>query len=63
MQDTINSNKIKENKYKILRMTLLLGNNDDREDTINNFEDASREIDAMNDEIYLKELDGNFMIL
>ena len=60
MQDTINSNKIKENKYKILRMSLLLGNNDDKEDTINNFEDASREIDAMNDEIYLKELDGKF---
>ena len=51
MQDTINSNKIKENKYKILRMSLLLGNNDDKEDTINNFEDASREIDDMNDEI------------
>ncbi len=60
MQDTINSNKIKENKYKILRMSLLLGNNDDKEDTINNFEDASREIDAMNDEIYLKELEKKF---
>lgn len=60
MQDTISSNKIKENKYKILRMSLLLGNSDDKEDTINNFEDASREIDAMNDEIYLKELDGKF---
>ena len=58
MQDTISSNKIKENKYKILRMSLLLGNSDDKEDTINNFEDASREIDAMNDEIYLKEAIG-----
>ena len=60
IQDNIDSNKIKENKYKILRMSLLLGNGEDREDTINNFEDASREIDAMNDEIYLKDLEGKF---
>ena len=60
MQDSINSNKIKENKYKILRMSLLLGNGDDREDTINNFEDAAREIDSMNDDIYLKDLEGKF---
>ena len=60
IQDNIDSNKIKENKYKILRMSLLLGNGEDREETINNFEDASREIDAMNDEIYLKDLEGKF---
>ena len=60
IQDNIDSNKIKENKYKILRMSILLGNGEDREDTINNFEDASREIDAMNDEIYLKDLEGKF---
>lgn len=60
VQDNISSNKIKENKYKILRMSLLLGNGEDREDTINNFEDASRDIDAMNDEIYLKDLEGKF---
>ena len=41
-------------------MSLLLGNGDDREDTINNFEDASREIDAMNDEIYQRDLEKKF---
>ena len=55
-----NNNKIKENKYKILRMSLLLGNGDGREETISNFEEAAREIDAMNDEIYLKDLQGKF---
>ena len=48
MQMYNDSNKIKENKYKILRMSLLLGNGEDREETINNFEEAAREIDAMN---------------
>ena len=57
MQDCVNSNKIKENKYKILRMSLLLGSGVDREDTFNNFEDAAREIDAMNDEVYIKNID------
>ena len=59
MIDT-SSNKIKENKYKILRMSLLLGNDDDREETVNNFEDAARDIDAMNDEVYIRELDSKF---
>ena len=57
MQDCASSNKIKENKYKILRMSLLLGADDNRQETINNFEDASRDIDAMNDEVYLKEIE------
>ena len=52
MQEYTNSNKIKENKYKILRMSLLLGRGEDQEETLNNFEEASREIDAMNVEIY-----------
>lgn len=60
LQDSTSGNKIKENKYKILRMSLLLGNGEDREDTINNFEDAAKDIDAMNDEIYLKDLEGKF---
>lgn len=57
VQINSDGNKIKENKYKILRMSLLLGNGEDRTETINNFEDAAREIDAMNDEVYLKDLD------
>ncbi|MBQ6495513.1 MAG: hypothetical protein IJI49_05895 [Bacilli bacterium] len=60
VQMNSDGNKIKENKYKILRMSLLLGNGEDREETINNFEDAAREIDAMNDEVYLKNLDSKF---
>ena len=60
INDNTSSNKIKENKYKILRMSLLLGNGEDRSETINNFEEASREIDSMNDEIYLKNLEKKF---
>lgn len=54
------SKKIKENKYKILRMSLLLGTDSNKEETINNFEDAAREIDFMNNETYLNELDCKF---
>ena len=60
LQDCASSNKIKENKYKILRMSLLLGSDENKVETINNFEDAAREIDAMNDETYLKDLEGKF---
>lgn len=60
MQDCMSSNKIKENKYKILRMSLILGSDDDKTETLNNFEEAAREIDAMNDEIYLKDLEDKF---
>lgn len=60
MQNYINSNKIKENKYKILRMSLILGSDDNRAETINNFEESAREIDAMNDETYLSELENKF---
>lgn len=60
MQDYTSSNKIKENKYKILRMSLLLGSDENREETLNNFEDAACEIDAMNDETYIKDLEDKF---
>ena len=56
----IDSNKIKENKYKILRMSLILGSDENREETLTNFEESAREIDAMNDETYLREIDGKF---
>ena len=59
-QNYINNNKIKENKYKILRMSLILGSDENREETINNFEESAREIDAMNDETYLRELEEKF---
>ena len=54
MQDCASSNKIKENKYKILRMSLLLGADSNDQETLHNFEDASRDIDAMNDEVYFQ---------
>ena len=57
MIDSGTTNKIKENKYKILRMSLLLGQEENKQETINNFEDAARDIDKMNDEIYLKEIE------
>ena len=60
MEDYTSNNKIKENKYKILRMSLLLGSDENREETLNNFEDAACEIDAMNDEIYLKDIEKKF---
>ena len=60
MQDCVSSNKIKENKYKILRMSLLLGRGENQEETLTNFEEAARDIDSMNDEIYLKDLEGKF---
>lgn len=60
MQDCASSNKIKENKYKILRMSLLLGRGEDQEETLTNFEEAARDIDAMNDEIYINDLEGKF---
>ena len=59
-QNYINTNKIKENKYKILRMSLILGSEDNREETLNNFEESAREVDAMNDETYLSELESKF---
>lgn len=60
MQDCASSNKIKENKYKILRMSLLLGADSNNPETLNNFEEASRDIDAMNDEVYLREIETKF---
>ena len=59
-ENYINNNKIKENKYKILRMSLILGSDENREETINNFEESAREVDAMNDETYLKDLEDKF---
>lgn len=60
MHDYVSDNKIKENKYKILRMSLLLGADENRDETVANFEDAARDIDAMNDEVYLRDLSGKF---
>lgn len=60
LESYINNNKIKENKYKILRMSLILDSSADREETLASFEESAREIDAMNDETYLKEIEDKF---
>ena len=60
IQDRVSDNRIKENKYKILRMSLLLGADGNREETLNDFEESAREIDAMNDDVYLKDLQVKF---
>lgn len=60
LESYINNNKIKENKYKILRMSLILDSSVDREETLASFEESAREIDAMNDETYLKEIEDKF---
>ena len=59
-RDYVSDNKIKENKYKILRMSLLLGADENKEETLANFEDAAREIDAMNDDVYLRDINDKF---
>ena len=41
-------------------MSLILGSDDNREETLTNFEESAREIDAMNDETYLKDLEDKF---
>ena len=60
LENYINNNTIKENKYKILRMSLILGTDSNREETLTSFEESAREIDAMNDETYLKEIEAKF---
>ena len=61
MRDSyINYNKIKENKYKILRMSIILASGENQEETLANFEESAREIDAMNDETYLTEIEDKF---
>lgn len=52
--------KIKEDKYKILRMSLVLGNAVDNKEALDNFETAAREIDAMNNEEYLDSIDSKY---
>ena len=56
----IDSNKIKENKYKILRMSLILNAEENKNETLTSFEESAREIDAMNDETYLTEIESKF---
>ncbi len=54
------SKKIKENKYKILRMSLILGNVNNDEEALANFETSAREIDAMNGEEFLDTINNKY---
>lgn len=60
----LNSNdtnrKIKEDKYKILRMSLILGNTVNDKEAFDDFETSAREIDAMNQENYLDDLESKY---
>lgn len=53
------SRKIKEDKYKILRMSLILANESDP-DAISDFETSAREIDAMNQEVFENEISKKY---
>lgn len=59
MQEETNK-KIKENKYRILRMSLILGNVSNDREALDNFETAAREIDAMNGEEYLDTINSKY---
>lgn len=51
LEDT-SSRRIKEDKYKILRMSLILGDNSDKSSVIEDFKEAAREVDEMNQRSY-----------
>jgi hypothetical protein len=60
INDNDASRKIKEDKYKILRMSLILGNTVNDKESLDDFETSAREIDAMNQETYLDDLDSKY---
>ena len=43
-QSFVNSDSILEKKFKILRMSIMLGNARNREETLNEYEETAREI-------------------
>lgn len=51
-QSFINSDSILEKKFKILRMSILLGNSRNREETIKEYEETAREIDKYKKSLY-----------
>ena len=51
-QSYIDSDSILYKKFKILRMSILLGNSRDREKTLEEFEETAREIDKYKKELY-----------
>ena len=51
-QSFINSDSILEKKFKILRMSIMLGNSRNRENTIKEYEETAREIDKYKKSLY-----------
>ena len=51
-QSFINSDSILEKKFKILRMSIMLGNSRNREETIKEYEETAREIDKYKNSLY-----------
>lgn len=51
-QSFINSDSILEKKFKILRMSIMLGNSRNREETIKEYEETAREIDKYKKSLY-----------
>ena len=49
---------ILEKKYKILRMSILLGNIKDREEVLDNYAKTAREVDLLRNNIYEEMLAG-----
>ncbi len=50
--NSLNNKSILENLYRILRMSLLLGDTENRDETISNFDDTARKIDKLDTEAY-----------
>ena len=51
-QSFVNSDSILEKKFKILRMSIMLGNARNREETLNEYEETAREISKYQKSLY-----------
>ena len=57
---SLNNKSILENLYRILRMSLLLGDTENKDETVANFEDTAIKLDNIEQEEYNKNLDSKF---
>ena len=57
---SLNNKSILENLYRILRMSLLLGDAENKDETVANFEDTAIKLDNIEQEEYNKNLDSKF---
>lgn len=61
-QSFINSDSILEKKFKILRMSIMLGNSRNRENTIKEYEETAREIDKYKKSLYEEILSSKMYV-